>query len=49
MGIEELLNRCDLFIYQDIRKDNEFGYKLSAEYLLCKLSENMYSKFIWVW
>lgn len=34
---EELLMRTDLFIYQDIRADNIYGYKLSAEYVTSKL------------
>lgn len=34
---EEVLKNCDLFIHQDIRSDNEFGYELSDEYLLPRL------------
>lgn len=31
---EELLKVCDLFIHQDIRPDNQIGYKFSDEYIL---------------
>lgn len=34
---EELLEACDLYIHQDIRTDNAFGYKLSDEYILSRL------------
>lgn len=36
---DEILENCDLFIHQDIRADNEFGYQLSDEYLLPKLKQ----------
>lgn len=35
---EEVLQNLDLFIHQDIRSDNCFGYKLSDEYILPKLN-----------
>lgn len=37
---EEVLQNLDLFIHQDIRSDNRFGYKLSDAYILPKLKEN---------
>jgi len=33
----DILGRCDLFIHEDIRPDNPFGYKLSDDYLVPKL------------
>lgn len=36
---ENILNHCDLFIHQDIRTNNAYGYKLSDEYILGKLPE----------
>lgn len=35
---ENVLQECELFIQQDIRDENEFGYKLSTKYLSSKLS-----------
>lgn len=34
---EQVLENCDLFIHEDIRADNEFGFGLSDEYILPKL------------
>lgn len=31
---EEVLRACDLYVHQDIRPENPFGYKLSDEYIL---------------
>ena len=31
---DELLSRCDLFIHQDIRPENPYGYKFSDEYTI---------------
>lgn len=30
---KEILNNCDVYIHQDIRRENPYGYKLSDEYL----------------
>lgn len=38
VGDEKVLSICNLFIYQDVRTDNKFGYYMSSEYLLSKLS-----------
>lgn len=35
---ENVLQVCDLFIQQDIREENVFGYKLSTKYLSSKIS-----------
>lgn len=35
-----LLKICSLFIHEDIRPDNQFGYKLSDEYILPQLNRN---------
>lgn len=37
---DALIRVCDLFIHQDIRKENAFGYYLSDEYLLPRLKES---------
>lgn len=34
---DDLLENCDIFIYQDIRKDNQFDERLSADYLSPKI------------
>lgn len=34
-----VMQRCDVFLHQDIRKNNKFGYKLSDDYLLPFLKE----------
>lgn len=34
---ENVLDNCDVFIHQDIQANNEFGYRLSDEYILPKL------------
>lgn len=34
---DDLLENCDVFIYQDIRKDNQFDERLSADYLAAKV------------
>lgn len=34
---DDLLENCDVFIYQDIRKDNQFDERLSADYLSVKV------------
>lgn len=34
---EQILEYCDLFIHQDIRKNNSAGYRYSDEYILPKL------------
>lgn len=40
-GIDEnFVKNCDVFIHQDIRKDNGFGEKLSDEYLIPLLKKN---------
>ncbi len=36
---ENVLRHCDLFIHEDIRAENEFGYKLSDEYVLPRLKK----------
>lgn len=36
---EQLLMVCDLFIHQDIRPQNKFGYKFSDEYILPRLKD----------
>lgn len=36
----DLLRACDLYIHQDIRKDNRFGFQLSDEYILPQLKES---------
>lgn len=36
---DSLLLECDLFIHQEIRKENEFGYCLSDEYILPRLKK----------
>lgn len=37
---EALLKNCDLFIHQDIRKDNRYGYYFSDEYILPRLNKD---------
>ncbi len=37
---DTILSKADLYIHQDIRKDNKISYKLSDEYILSKLPEN---------
>lgn len=34
---EQALKNCDLFIHEDIRADNEFGFEFSDKYILPKL------------
>ena len=34
---ENLLKHCDVYIHQDIREDNKFGYRLSDDYINKKL------------
>lgn len=34
-----LLKNCDVFIHQDIRPDNSYGYRFSDEYILPKVRE----------
>ena len=34
---DKLLSRCDLFIHQDVRPENPFGYKFSDEYIIPRL------------
>lgn len=34
---ENLIRNCDIYIHQDIRASNTYGYKLSDEYILPKL------------
>lgn len=36
---EELLQNTDLYIHQDIRRDNSIGYELSDEYILPRLKK----------
>lgn len=36
---DDILKRADLYIHQDIRRDNSYGYKLSDEYTLPKLKD----------
>lgn len=37
---EDLLHYCDVFIHQDIREDNSYGYKLSDEYMIKRLGRD---------
>ena len=37
---ESLLKECELFIHQEIRKDNEFSYYFSDEYILPRLKKS---------
>lgn len=37
---ENIIKRCSVFIHQDIKPDNAFGYKLSDEYLLKQIPSN---------
>lgn len=36
---DDLLENCDVFIYQDIQKDNQFDERLSADYLSVKVKK----------
>lgn len=36
---EEIMEICDLYIHQDIRADNTFGFQLSDEYVIPRLKE----------
>lgn len=38
---DDLLENCDVFIYQDIRRDNQFDERLSADYLAPKVHKRM--------
>jgi len=37
---DDLLKRCDVYIHQDIRKENKYGYKFSDEYTVPLLKED---------
>ncbi len=36
---KRVLGNCDLYIHEDIRPDNEFGFELSDEYILPRLKD----------